>query len=862
MPRSGESDVRHRALQLLKNLKAAPVPDYVLMNVSNVRDVEPAQAIFDSDPEVQAAIVREIVDQIADAGDAWREPMSGSLHTWVKRLGRRYPLNGIAVSALLLHRKLPFSDEDIVWIVNRISDMGAICEVNQPLVSGLAGTIEKRHAQSEISLELADALQRFIDVLPTGHSDLRKACDRLVDLLAGPDALPLAKGEAWSDVAIADITQMNADQSSAWLKLIKHCRKATAARPSRSWLANAQALIDAVSVERFTEHVVRWFPLVDKPRTEPVKPSGPYDPDPNQLIIDRHAEILKGLCWCCGFQEHAAIARTLGDLARSAYRKVPGLGPRAVKIGNAAVWALGAMPGMPSIGQLALLRIRVKFGTAQKGIEQSLIRAAERVGMPVEELEEMAVPAYGLSEVGLLREQFGEFTAELNVTGTISTELRWLKADGKPQKSIPAAVKRDFADDLKALKQSNNDIQKMLPAQRDRIDLLHLQRKVWPFETWRQRYLDHPLVGVIARRTIWRLEDRGRSTSAVFYQGQLVSRDGRTVDWAGDETKVELWHPIGREINEILEWRNWLEAHEVRQPFKQAHREVYLLTDAERKTNVYSNRFAAHFLRQHQFNALCAVRGWKNKLRLFVDDAYAPPTLYLPQWNLRAEFWVEGAGDEYGEDTNDAGVFNVVVTDQVRFYPIDAAQRSAHASGGGYYTHGEEGSDNPVPLEEIPPLVLSEVMRDVDLFVGVASIGNDPAWSDGGAQGRYATYWAEYSFGELGENAKTRRQVLERIIPRLQIAERCAFAERFLVVKGDLRTYKIHFGSGNILMEPNDQYLCIVAAQSGSSGLTSKVFLPFEGDGQLAVILSKAILLADDKRIKDPTILRQIRAGR
>ena len=31
-----------------------------------------------------------------------------------------------------------------------------------------------------------------------------------------------------------------------------------------------------------------------------------------------------------------------------------------------------------------------------------------------------------------------------------------------------------------------------------------------------------------------------------------------------------------------------------------------------------------------------------------------------------------------------------------------------------------------VPLEEVPPLVLSEVMRDADLFVGVASVGNDP----------------------------------------------------------------------------------------------------------------------------------------
>ena len=43
--------------------------------------------------------------------------------------------------------------------------------------------------------------------------------------------------------------------------------------------------------------------------------------------------------------------------------------------------------------------------------------------------------------------------------------------------------------------------------------------------------------------------------------------------------------------------------------FQQAHREVYLLTGAEQTTGVYSNRFAAHIIRQHQFNALCVARG-------------------------------------------------------------------------------------------------------------------------------------------------------------------------------------------------------------------------------------------------------------
>ena len=59
-------------------------------------------------------------------------------------------------------------------------------------------------------------------------------------------------------------------------------------------------------------------------------------------------------------------------------------------------------------------------------------------------------------------------------------------------------------------------------------------------------------------------------------------------------------------------------------------------------------------------------------------------------------------------------------------------------------------------------------------------------------------------------------------------------------------------------MKPNDQYLSIVPKQSQSED-DGKVFLPFEGDRTLSVIISKAFLLADDAKIKDATIVSQIR---
>lgn len=481
-----------------------------------------------------------------------------------------------------------------------------------------------------------------------------------------------------------------------------------------------------------------------------------------------------------------------------------------------------------------------------------------------------ACDAYERGRVLVLEEPMGDFTARLTVSGVGETELVFVKADGKVVRSVPAAVKASHAEDLKDLKAAIKDIATMLPAQKDRIDGLFLEQKTWAMGVWRERYLDHPLVGVLARRLIWQISDRADAPghAVTWLGGQL---DGKLTDVAGaektfneDAAIVRLWHPMGATVDEVLAWRRFFEDRAVRQPFKQAHREVYLLTDAERNTGVYSNRFAAHVIRQHQFNALCAARGWRNRLRLLVDDEYPPATRTLEKWGLRAEFWIEGAGDQHGQDTNDAGVYTNLITDQVRFYRLGAEQATAHAGGGGYgvdrYGPAQAGAAEPEPplaLDRVSALVLSEVLRDVDLFVGVCSVGNNPQWQDGGPTGTYRNYWWDYGFGELSGTARTRHELLGRLLPRLKIAPVCELTERFLEVQGKLRGYKIHLGSGNILMKPNDQYLCIVPT-SRDETVQGKLHLPFDGDRVLSIILSKAMLLAADDKITDSTIVSQI----
>lgn len=94
------------------------------------------------------------------------------------------------------------------------------------------------------------------------------------------------------------------------------------------------------------------------------------------------------------------------------------------------------------------------------------------------------------------------------------------------------------------------------------------------------------------------------------------------------------------------------------------------------------------------------------------------------------------------------------------------------------------------------------------------------------------------------------------LVPRLKIKDVATIKDKFLVVEGKLRTYKIHIGGTNILMEPNDQYLCIVPDRS-QKNYTENIFLPFGDDNGLSIILSKAFLLADDDKITDSTITSQ-----
>ncbi|WP_298507700.1 DUF4132 domain-containing protein [uncultured Kordia sp.] len=618
--------------------------------------------------------------------------------------------------------------------------------------------------------------------------------------------------------------------------------KATSGKPSQRFLKNTSSIIDEIGIAKYKAVIHPWLEHVIQLKeietvTRSTYAGQTYEYTNYEFLQEKSTVFLKGLVWSLTKFHDTATLALVAKLAERCYKKIPGVGPAAGAVGNACIYVLGNTKGLEGISHLSRLKLKIKQNNTRKLVEKYIEAASVKLGISSSEIEELSIPTFGLED-GAKTYVFDDYTLEIAIEELGKVNLIWKKPDGKSQKTTPSFVK-NTAKHATKLKKAKNDvaqIKKYLTAQRDRIDRLYLDNRIWSYENFKKHYLNHGLVSFIAKRLLWQFKKGENFVTALYINNQWTTQEDTTLDWITEETEVRLWHPIHETVDGVLFWRKKLETLELKQPLKQAYREVYILTDAEVTTKTYSNRMAAHILKQHQFNALTSIRGWKYSLLGAYDDGYDRQlaTINVKAHHIEAQFWINelNADDQF----NDAGIWNYVATDQVRFIK----------------------NNEVMDLLDVPKLVLSEILRDVDLFVGVCSVGNDPEWRDNGGLPQYRDYWTSYSFGDLTEVAKTRKGILEKLLPRLKINKVATIDGKFLRIKGTRRTYKIHIGSSNILMEPNDQYLCIVPAR-GKDKNTSNIFLPFEGDRGLSLVLSKAFLLAEDDKITDKTILSQIK---
>jgi len=606
---------------------------------------------------------------------------------------------------------------------------------------------------------------------------------------------------------------------------VRHLASLSGPRPAQRWRRTCRALADAAAVGDLAVEILRGLaegdPLCSSGQGPHTAWMGEYHY--HYVVHQSDGDLARGVVWAAALTGGPASAPYFCALALRA----GGPGSDVIedlKLAGAAINALAEIDDPAALEALWRLQSRIKHRALRKQLDTALLTAADRQGITAGQLVERSVPDHGLAPDGSLEHELGGYRVRVAIEDAVTVRLTFAGPDGRLFRTAPAAVKDGFPDELKQLKALAKEVRGTLSGERARVEALMSAGREWPYDEWCRYYRDHPVTGVLVRGLIWEFQH----SDGVWHAAAPMTEP------PGEPARARLWHPIRASTDEIRAWRERIVAEGLRQPFKQAFREIYLLTPAEEETGVYSNRFAAHIVHYRRLYALFKERGWQANFLGRYDGGYegrAWAEFGDGEW--RACFFHEPAAEDYGDYAPDHAA-----TDQVRFERRDGRRR------------------REVPLAEVPPLVFSEAMRDVDLFVGVTSIAADPEWADRG-EDRYAAYWRTTTFGELTANAEVRRAALERILPRLKIADRCALDGRFLVVRGGLRTYKIHLGSANILMEPDDSYLCIVPSRPKSDG---KVFLPFEDD-RLSLILSKAFLLAADTKITDETILAQIKRG-
>lgn len=285
------------------------------------------------------------------------------------------------------------------------------------------------------------------------------------------------------------------------------------------------------------------------------------------------------------------------------------------------------------------------------------------------------------------------------------------------------------------------------------------------------------------------------------FTARLTALDG-TESRLGEDETLRIAHPL--DLYRTGNWHDYqrrLFENKVKQPFKQVFRELYVKLPEEMGQR-YSRLFAGYQIQPKKTVACLRGRRWvadyeEGLQKVFYKENIVARIYALADWFSPGD--VEAPTLEWVEFSN-RKTFEALTIDQV------------------------------------PDVIYSEVMRDVDLAVSVAHAGGvDPETSH--------------------STVEMRRAIVEFNLPLFGL-KNVTLSESHALIKGTRGNYTVHLGSG-VVHQEGGTMLNILPVHSQSRG---KLFLPFvDEDPKTAEIMSKIVLLAEDKKIKDPFILDQIR---
>jgi Family of unknown function (DUF5724)/Domain of unknown function (DUF4132) len=446
-----------------------------------------------------------------------------------------------------------------------------------------------------------------------------------------------------------------------------------------------------------------------------------------------------------------------------------------------------------------------KFGSQRqasegRAVDIAMLNLARSAGYRDPQRLQWAMEAAAVADLakGAVVVKEAETTVSLAIDAEGDPQLTVVKK-GKPLKNIPVKLRKVEA--IAGLKTRLTELRRQRSRMRQSLEESMCRGDVFTAAELKELRA-HPML----RPMIDRLVFVGESELVGYpaEAGKVLRDHAGRLEPIGRKDSVRLAHPI--DLLERGDWSDWQRecfVAERVQPFKQIFREVYPKTESELGDCNLSRRYAGHQVNPRQALSLLKSRRW-----LFSPED-GVRRVYHDQ-KLIAELWFQ-------EHFHTPAEVEGLTLEGVCFVPPKLwADR--------------------VLLSDVPDRLFSETMRDLDLVVSVAHSGGvDPEAS--------------------ASTLEMRVRLLEETCQLLKL-DNVRLDGRYAKIEGKHAEYSVHLGSATTKIAPG-RMLYIVAVHSQYRG---RLFLPFaDDDPRTAEVLTKVLLLARDKEIKDPSILHQIR---
>ncbi len=368
--------------------------------------------------------------------------------------------------------------------------------------------------------------------------------------------------------------------------------------------------------------------------------------------------------------------------------------------------------------------------------------------------------------------------------------------DGKLVKSLPDKLKKN--ETVLQLKEFQTILKDQYRRSREALEKAMVMEEPFTIEELRSMQ-ENKVIAPLINSLVFKSGD----TLGYFGQGGFRAPDGQTVFQAQEEDDVLIAHPV--HLYESGQWASYqrdLISRQMVQPFKQVFRELYRPNEDERLEGTSSSRYAGHQIQPRQAAALFKSRQWTVSHEEGLQKVFHKQDIIATMYAVAD--WFSPADVE------------APTIETVAFY----SRRSGES----------------LHLAKIPPVIFSEVMRDIDLVVSVAHVGGvDPE--------------ASLSTVEM------RAALVSELLPLLKLGN-VEIKGSHAHITGSLGEYTVHLGSG-VVHRMAAGALHIIPVHSQHRG---RIFLPFvDDDPRTAEIISKVLLLAEDRKLKDPTILIQLK---